>query len=183
MPEPVKPEATQAAEYALGLLRGDQRQAFERQLAADPALRAEVDSWQARLAPLDDAADEAVPPGTFEQILARIDDDGMTLPGTLTKRAAAAEWLAYADGITYRVLNVDDQLQRQTLLIRMQPGAIYRSHPHDIDEECLVIEGDLQFGDLVLRAGDFHLAHAGTVHQTGVSTAGCRLHVVVGMEL
>ena len=42
-----------AAEYALGTLRGPARQRFERSLASDAALRARVQAWQERLAPLD----------------------------------------------------------------------------------------------------------------------------------
>jgi hypothetical protein len=46
-----------------------------------------------------------------------------------------------------------------------------------------VIEGDLRYGDLVLRACDYHLATPGAQHPTGTTTAGCLLHVVVGMEI
>ena len=168
-----------SAEHALGLLRGGERAAVE----ADPGLRQEAEGWAKKLAPLESAGSEPVPSGSFEKILARIDEAGVLLPGIATKRAAEAEWLEYSEGIVYRVLKVDERLGRQTLLVKMQPGAIYKSHAHDIDEECLVIEGDLQFGDLVLRAGDFHLATSGMVHPTGITTAGCLLHVVVGMEI
>lgn len=42
-----------AAEYVLGTLRGPARRRFERSLASDVALRAQVQAWQERLAPLD----------------------------------------------------------------------------------------------------------------------------------
>lgn len=172
-------DSLQPAEYALGLLRGGERAALE----ADAGLRRKAEGWQATLAPLEGAESEPVPPGSFEKILARIDAQGMFLPGTATKRAAEAEWLEYSEGIVYRVLKVDERLGRQTLLVKMQPGAVYRSHAHDIDEECLVIEGDLRFGELVLRAGDFHLATPAMTHPVGTTTAGCLLHVVVGMNI
>ena len=66
---------------------------------------------------------------------------------------------------------------------RCSRGAIYKSHSHDIDEECLVIEGDLRYGDFVLRAGDYHVAAPGTHHPAGTTAAGCLLHVVVGMDI
>jgi anti-sigma factor ChrR (cupin superfamily) len=166
------------AEYALGLLRDGERTAVE----ADAGLRNEAEDWQTKLAALDDEG-EPVPPGSFEKILARIDEEGMSLPGTTTQRADTAEWQQHSEGIVFRVLKVDEARGRQTLLVKMQPGAIYQSHAHDIDEECLVIEGDLQFGDLVLRAGDFHLAASGTHHPAGTTAAGCLLHVVVGMDI
>ena len=174
-----KRDPTLPAEYALGLLRGGDRAAVE----ADTGLHNEAEGWQNKLVALGEGENEPLPPGSFEKILARIDQEGMSLPGTTTQRADAAEWQQHSEGIVFRVLKVDEERGRQTLLVKMQPGAIYQSHPHDIEEECLVIEGDLQFGDLVLRAGDFHLAASGTHHPTGTTTAGCLLHVVVGMDI
>jgi anti-sigma-K factor RskA len=52
-----------AAEYALGTLQGAARRRFERSLKDDPALRSLVAQWQARLAPLDEAAQPVKPPG------------------------------------------------------------------------------------------------------------------------
>ncbi len=49
-------------EYVLGVLRGDERQAFETELARDAALRAEVAAWEQRLLPLALAVTEAEPP-------------------------------------------------------------------------------------------------------------------------
>jgi anti-sigma factor ChrR (cupin superfamily) len=174
-----RPDSSLSAEYALGLLRGGERSAVE----ADTGLRNEAEDWQKKLAPLDGADGEPVPPGSFEKILARIDDEGMHLPGTATQRAADAEWQQHSEGIVFRVLKVDEARKRQTLLVKIQPGAIYKSHSHDIDEECLVIEGDLRYGDFVLRAGDYHVAASGTHHPAGTTTAGCLLHVVVGMDI
>jgi len=174
-----RPDSSSSAEYALGLLRGGERSAVE----ADAGLRGEAEGWQKKLTPLDGADGEPVPPGSFEKILARIDDEGMHLPGTATQRAADAEWQQHSEGIVFRVLKVDEARRRQTLLVKMQPGALYKSHSHDIDEECLVIEGDLRYGDFVLRAGDYHVASPGTHHPTGTTTAGCLLHVVVGMDI
>ncbi|MBI5321979.1 cupin domain-containing protein [Bradyrhizobium sp.] len=144
-------------------------------------MRHDAEGWQAKLAPLDGAESEPVPPGSFERILARIDEQGMLLPGTATKRAADAEWRQHSDGITYRVLKVDERLKRRTLLVKMQPGAILKSHSHRFEEECLVIEGDLRYGDLVLRAGDYHHAWAGAHHADGITAAGCLLHVVIAI--
>jgi anti-sigma factor ChrR (cupin superfamily) len=172
-----------AAEYALGLLRGDERRALEAELAGDDELRSRVTDWQNRLRLLDNEKADEAPRELFERILSQIDAEGMQVPGTVTKRSASAEWLEYSPGIAYRVLKVDTVLKRQSLLVKMQPGAIYKSHAHDVDEECLVIEGDLRYGDLVLRAGDFHLATPDMTHPTGYTSSGCLLHVVVGLDI
>jgi anti-sigma factor ChrR (cupin superfamily) len=172
------------AEYALGLMRGEERRELEARLATDSGLQMQVERWQSVLAPLEDGDESETPPaGIFENILNRIDEGGLQLPGTMTQRGKSADWLELSPGITYRVLRVDNELKRQSLLVKMQPGAVYQSHSHDIDEECLVIEGDLRFGDLHLHAGDFHLATPSMVHPIGQTETGCLLHVVVGLNI
>jgi quercetin dioxygenase-like cupin family protein len=54
----------------------------------------------------------------------------------------------------------------------MQPGARYDSHSHEDDEECLVIEGDLVFGHLTVKAGDFHFALKGRTHPPAYGPSG-----------
>lgn len=51
-----------AAEYVLGTLRGRARRRFEHSLRTDPMLREHVRAWQARMAPLDAAANDVQPP-------------------------------------------------------------------------------------------------------------------------
>ena len=69
-----------------------------------------------------------------------------------------ANWFEISPGIKGRLLHVDRAQNRQYLLIRMAPGASYHPHSHDAEEQTLVLEGDLSFGDLNLKAGDFHVA-------------------------
>ena len=185
MSEPVKPEDILSAEYALGLLRGEARAEFSARLQTDNRLRAAVDYWQHTFAALDAAepgGGDTPPGGIFESILARIDAEGMQLPGTRTRRAEGAKWYDIAPGLVARVLHVDRANNRQSLLIRMAPGAIYRAHAHDTDEETFVIEGDLSFGDLKLGAGDYHIAPASSHHPSGRSVGGCLVHVVTSLS-
>jgi hypothetical protein len=65
-------------------------------------LRDKAEGWQQKLAALDGADSEPLPPGSFEKILDRIDAEGMQLPGTATQRADNAEWLQHSEGIVYR---------------------------------------------------------------------------------
>jgi anti-sigma-K factor RskA len=63
-----------AAEYVLGTLDARDARAAERAMAEDPAFRALVEAWEARLAPLTAlAAPEAPPPGLWERIAAALD--------------------------------------------------------------------------------------------------------------
>jgi anti-sigma-K factor RskA len=57
-----------AAEYVLGTLPADERARFASRLAEDPELRRAVRQWEARLAPLDDAAEATPPPEVWRRI-------------------------------------------------------------------------------------------------------------------
>jgi anti-sigma-K factor RskA len=73
-----------ASEYVLGTLRGRARARFRSLLRYDPALRACVAGWEARLAPLALAAREiAPPPRVWERIAARIGARGPGWRGSL----------------------------------------------------------------------------------------------------
>jgi anti-sigma-K factor RskA len=65
-----------AAEYVLGTLDASERRAFERRLAAEPALRAEVEFWEQRLGPLANEVKSVKPaPELLSRIEARLDAD------------------------------------------------------------------------------------------------------------
>ena len=182
MSEPVKPGVHGAAEYVLGLLGKEDRRALASQLKADEALRAEVEYWENALAGLQAEEVEPLPAGLFEKILDRIESEGAHLPGTKTTRAAGANWFEISPGIKGRVLHVDRVQNRQCLLIRMSPGASYHPHAHDADEQTLVLEGDLHFGDLELLAGDFHVATPASTHPPGRTVNGCLIHIVMSTD-
>jgi len=184
MSEPVKPDDILAAEFALGMLRDDARATFAARLESDDGLRASVAHWQQIFAGLDVAGqgDDAPPAGMFDSILARIDAEGMQLPGTHTRRAEGASWVAIGPGLIARVLHVDRAYNRKSLLIRMSPGAIYKAHGHDIEETTFVVEGDLAFGDLKLGAGDYHIAAAESRHPPGRTVGGCVVLVTTSLS-
>ena len=64
----------------------------------------------------------------------------------------------------------------------MASGATYQPHAHDADEQTLVIEGDLSFGDLDLKAGDFHAATPSSSHPPGRTVSGCLVHVIMSLD-
>lgn len=63
-------------------------------------------------------------------------------------------------------------------LVRMEPGARAETHRHDADEHCYVLEGDLRVAGRHIRAGDYHRAAAGSVHEVPHSDGGCLLLIV-----
>jgi anti-sigma-K factor RskA len=72
-----------AGEYVLGTLGDDERRAAEARLAADPAFRAAVAAWEARLQPLADSLPAMPPP-------ARVRDRVMAAIGEAPAAAAVA---------------------------------------------------------------------------------------------
>jgi len=166
-----------AVDYVLGLSRGDARRQIEEQMNSDAEMRSCVERWQEHFSGLALEAGKSPSNELFEAVLARIESEGTQLPGSVTLRSSEAGWAPLSEGVSFRVLREETNTGRQSVLIRMQPGAVYQPHPHDTDEECLVIEGDLWLGNLELRAGDFHVAFKGTVHPASRTITGCLLHI------
>ncbi len=75
-----------AGEYVLGTLDAHDAREVERAMADDPAFRALVQAWEARLAPLLAlAAPEAPPPGLWGRIEAALDGDRAPAPTPVAK--------------------------------------------------------------------------------------------------
>lgn len=95
--------------------------------------------------------------------------------GHLTIRAAEGAWIAVAPGIHMKLLREDDLTR--SYLLRMSPGAVVPGHDHALDEECLILEGEVWLGELRASAGDFHLARRGLAHGELRTATGCLLYL------
>ncbi len=162
-----------AGDYVLGLLDEAARRACQTRMIEDESFAANVAAWERRLAPLALGGSVAPPDSLLERIEARIDASGVELPGTMTMRAGAGDWIEAGPGLRIKVMNRIEALNRHTFMAWLQPGAQYVDHDHEQDEEIYMIEGDLIIGDLVLKAGDFHVARAGRHHPVHRSRTGC----------
>jgi anti-sigma factor ChrR (cupin superfamily) len=168
-----------AAEYALGTLDAAARVEVARRLESDLELRGLVEAWERRLAPLAESLGAEAP---SDDLFARIEADlEQVLEGTVTIRAEAGEWQPLAEGVQIKVLSIDRAAGQRSCLVRMAPGSRFDPHNHTRNEECLILEGDLRFGDLWLRAGDYHVARAGVPHPVAVSRGGCLLFISGGL--
>lgn len=101
---------------------------------------------------------------------------------TLTQRSAQGQWLPVVTGVSVKILRQDPGTRNVTYLLRMQPGATLPAHEHSQDEECLVIEGELWMGDHVVRAGDWHVARAGSTHLDFRTKTGCTVLIRAEMR-
>jgi anti-sigma factor ChrR (cupin superfamily) len=99
----------------------------------------------------------------------------------LTVRDAEAGWPDYAPGVARRVLW--HRAGEASMLYYAQPGAAVPRHAHDRDEECLMVQGELYLDDMLLQAGDYQLAPAGTGHHTTATDTGIVIYAHGDLDL
>ena len=93
----------------------------------------------------------------------------------LTVFGRAEGWAPLSSGVECRVLRRDGL--RCSRFLRFAPGASLPGHGHVQDEENMLIEGEVFFGDVLVRAGEFHLAPAGSRHGPITTDTGALLFV------
>lgn len=96
-------------------------------------------------------------------------------PDYLFVHSHEGEWVRLLRGVELKLLR-QDSVQR-TYLLRMEAGARLPSHGHALDEESLVLEGDVTINGVLCRAGDYHFAPRGKPHGRITSEGGCLLFV------
>ncbi len=102
-------------------------------------------------------------------------DDARDNEGFSTLRGDEGEWIEAMPGAYFKVLHDDGNGLDGLLsyLIKLEPGVEMEGHVHPFDEECLMLEGDLTLGDIILNKGDFHYAAAGMTHGRLSTHKGC----------
>lgn len=117
-----------------------------------------------RIPPLDDdiaqalaaahvpADDDAALERVRTRLMKRIAAD--SVPHHLTLHADEGQWHSLLPGIERKILF--EQGGVMSYLLRFAPGAVLPAHRHPVDEECVVLQGALRIGSLVLPAGSYH---------------------------
>ncbi len=99
----------------------------------------------------------------------------------LTMRADEG-WFELAPKIEKKILNVDREAGTESYLLRVQPGAVAPPHSHARTELCVVLQGEIDIGDTHLKAGDFHMASAGTKHGPASSQTNALVFIQGALE-
>ena len=86
-----------------------------------------------------------------------------------------AGWVTVIDGVERLELWSDGVLSSR--FYRLQPGAKVPGHAHPHDEECLMLEGELFIGDILLLKSDYQLAPVGSLHGEAYTDVGATLFV------
>jgi hypothetical protein len=98
-----------------------------------------------------------------------------------TSRERQAQWENFAPGIRRRLLWQAGNAC--AYLARAQVGAAVPAHGHRNDEECLMIEGELFTGDVLIREHEFQLAPAGFEHGLVQASTACVVYLRGDAEL
>jgi anti-sigma factor ChrR (cupin superfamily) len=164
-----------AALYAIGALSPLESAHFEERLRSGcPLCMAEFAAYAAvadELAMVIPAQSPA--PSLRRRLFDRIQAAPKVLPSgqdmTLV-RSGDTSWVSLpVPGIEVRPL-----LGQNTVLVRMQPGAIYPSHVHRQTEQCYVLEGSVtDRAGVTAFAGDFVYMRAGSTHEPIHTETGC----------
>ena len=102
--------------------------------------------------------------------------------GVHVVRSNEGDWQSVVQGVHVKRLFADPVRDSVTMLIRMEPGSEWPAHRHAGDEECLVLEGDVQVGDVTLQAGDYQCARTSSIHDVTRTVNGCLLLIVSSMH-
>ena len=162
-----------ATGYVIGTLDAKMRARVSLRAIEDRAFAALLSDWEQRLAPLSTAGEMQLPPNGFAAIERKLALSQVELPGTITKRHGAGDWVDAAPGLKIKVMHEIPELKRFTFMAWLDAGAEYVDHDHGQDEEIYMIEGDLIIGDVILGPGDFHVAKVGKHHPTHRTKTGC----------
>ncbi len=88
-------------------------------------------------------------------------------------RLEEGEWGRLVPGVRVKRLSGD----ARSVLLELQPGAAIPFHRHHEDEECVVLRGEAQLGDITVGVGDYHLARSGSRHGIVRSARGALLYL------
>jgi anti-sigma factor ChrR (cupin superfamily) len=121
----------------------------------------------------DEPADTAAMERVRSRLMKRIASDSTA--HHVTVRAGEGQWRAFLPGIERKVLHRGTDTM--SYLLRFAPGAVLPAHRHPVDEECVVLEGKLIIGDMVLPAGSFHHVPQDVLDADSTTDGGCVIYL------
>ncbi len=187
----------QAAMYAAGTLPPDEFEQFESQLLAGDSEHLHAFSEVQNVVDQflhEEQSEEpnlivrsnlisAIAPSKPDPVFASVDETDDTLaedPSAMViLRGDDIGWReTNVPGVRSRNLFVDRELNRVTLLLKLEPGVVFPDHEHPGVEECLILEGDLELAGKTLHRSDYIRIPKGGQHGVPRTRSGCVLLVI-----
>jgi quercetin dioxygenase-like cupin family protein len=109
--------------------------------------------------------------GRLAQRIAEETGEEPVLPPS--QRPAKPEWEEAAPGISCKLLAIDTDKNRVSMLVRLAPGTDYPPHRHAGEEELYLLYGELMIDDKKLYPGDYIRAETNTADHRVWSETGC----------
>jgi len=92
------------------------------------------------------------------------------------------EWEQVAPGIECKLLAIDMERHRVSMLVRLAPGASYPAHTHAGVEELHLLDGELWIDEKKLVPGDYNYGAPGAGDERVWSERGCTCVIVTSTE-
>jgi anti-sigma factor ChrR (cupin superfamily) len=167
--------------YAVGSLDESEKSGFEAHLPACRECQAEILAFQELIGEIGSLKAAAPPASLRDRVLEQVRGSSR-VPGVLLKdsgvlilRSAEMPWTHMGPGIDCKTLFLDRVRHYATLLVRLQPGVSYPGHRHADSEEIFVLSGDFRVNGIVMGAGDYWRANAGSIHPEAHTESGCTM--------
>jgi quercetin dioxygenase-like cupin family protein len=169
--QPTVSQQELASLAALGMLPAAERVHVPREL---------IDEMSEAAALLAEVVDPVPPPPSVREKLLTSAAKYEAVKPLAEVRVHDGAWTdAGAPGVHIKLL-FQDKKGNSTMLVRMAPGSRFPAHRHHDDEQCLVISGDLRWGDRVYEEGDFVVMGKATTHPEIRTINGNLMLVVAG---
>jgi len=89
--------------------------------------------------------------------------------------ANEGSWHKLLPGIDRKVLH--EEAGVMSYLLRFAPGAVLPAHRHPVDEECVVLQGTIRIGTLVLGPGGYHRVPRDVLDADSTTDDGCVIYL------
>jgi len=122
----------------------------------------------------------APPPALKGRLLSIVADFELLKPVADVRRDENTWVHTGMPGIDIKPLFKEASTGRNTYLVRMEPGARMAPHHHGDIEQCLVVKGDIRWGNLVFEEGDFMVMGKDTAHPEVHTVNGVIMLIISG---
>ena len=172
--------------YALQALPENERSAFEAHLATCFECRNEMATLRSTIDSFVAWPTDVLRPTTslWDRISRRISNEtGLDrVSSSPRQQAKEPDWEEVTEGLSCKVLSIDAQRDRVTMLVRLAPGTDYPAHRHADVEELHLLDGELWIDDKKLKAGDYVRAEAVSVDHRVWSETGCTCFLLTSLK-